>query len=319
MSYAIIRNENYKIKNLSGIYRHNERKNTNYSNEEIEKEKSKYNYSIKKPLTTYEKTFNEIKKKYNLKGQIKKVSNIMCEFIITSDKEFFENIGEEETKRYFKTAYDFVSKYKNLGEKYIVSAKVHMDETTPHMHLLFIPVVHTKDKQGNKIDKIACSEYWKGKDSYRKLQDEFYSYITKAGFKLERGETKENKHIPIETLKNITEYENIKYEIQNNEIKAIETQNTALIVAQNKQLIQYTNKLKSYFVKSVKAIEKCSQLEEQNRELKEENSELRNKNKRLIKYINNIFEVIKNIFKIPREEIIKEIKVKMEDKYLKCK
>ena len=35
MSYAIIRNTNYKTKNLNGIYRHIERKNTNYSNKDI--------------------------------------------------------------------------------------------------------------------------------------------------------------------------------------------------------------------------------------------------------------------------------------------
>ena len=34
MSYAIIINTNYKMKNLPGIYRHNERKNTNYSNKD---------------------------------------------------------------------------------------------------------------------------------------------------------------------------------------------------------------------------------------------------------------------------------------------
>ena len=41
------------------------------------------------------------------------------------DKEFFEKIGKEETKRYFETAYQFVCEYKNLGEQYILSAKVH--------------------------------------------------------------------------------------------------------------------------------------------------------------------------------------------------
>lgn len=136
----------------------------------------------------------------------------MCELIITSDKEFFERIGEEETKRYFKTAYEFVANYQKLGEKYILSAKVHMDETTPHLHLVFIPVVHIKDKNGNEIDKIACSEYWKVKDSYRRLQDNFYQYMIEHDFVLERGKAQENKHISIETLKSITNYENIKYE-----------------------------------------------------------------------------------------------------------
>ena len=45
------------------------------------------------------KKFERIKKDYDLKGQIKTVSNIVCEYMITSDNEFFKRIGEEETKR----------------------------------------------------------------------------------------------------------------------------------------------------------------------------------------------------------------------------
>ena len=98
--------------------------------------------------------------------------------MITSDNDFFKRIGEEETIRYFETAYKFVCEYKDLGEKYILSAKVHYDEKSPHLHLLFLPVVHTTDKKGNNIDKLACSEFWKEKDSYRRLQDAFYQYMT---------------------------------------------------------------------------------------------------------------------------------------------
>lgn len=59
-------------------------------NEELsDKEKSYLNYSIKSPQYSYEKEFDRIKEKYNLKGQIKKVSNIACEYIITSDHDFF--------------------------------------------------------------------------------------------------------------------------------------------------------------------------------------------------------------------------------------
>ena len=39
-----------------------------------------------------------MKQQYDLKGQIKKNSNVACEYIITSDKEFFETIGEDETR-----------------------------------------------------------------------------------------------------------------------------------------------------------------------------------------------------------------------------
>ena len=218
MSYAIIRNTKYKRENLKGIFRHNERRNKNYSNDNIDKEKSYLNYSIKSPQYSYEKEFDRIRKKYNLKGQIKKVSNIACEYIITSDHEFFERIGEEETKRFFETAYKFVVEYKNLGEQYIVSAKVHRDEQTPHMHLIFLPVIHTTDKKGNSIDKLACSEFWKAKDSYRQLQDAFYKYMIENGFDLQRGVLKEEtnrQHYSVEEYKKITNFKNTKEVLKN--------------------------------------------------------------------------------------------------------
>lgn len=222
MSYAIIRNTKYKRENLKGIFRHNERRNKNYSNENIDKEKSYLNYSLKSPQYSYEKEFDRIKEKYNLKGQIKTVSNIACEYIITSDHDYFERIGEEETKRYFETAYKFVAEYKELGEQYIMSAKVHMDEQTPHMHLVFLPVVHTQDKKGNSIDKLACSEFWKAKDSYRQLQDAFYNYMVQNGFELQRGIPREEtgrEHYSVEEYKKITNFKQTKEILNNMKLK----------------------------------------------------------------------------------------------------
>ena len=138
--------------------------------------------------------------------------------MITSDSDFFKRIGEEETKRYFTTAYKFVSEYKDLGEKYILSAKVHYDEKSPHMHLIFLPVVHTIDKKGNPIDKLACSEFWKAKDSYRQLQNAFFEYMVENGFDLQRGlpkEETERMHYTLKEYKNITNFENTKEQLQN--------------------------------------------------------------------------------------------------------
>ena len=218
MSYAIIRNAKYKRENLMAVYRHNERKNKNYSNKDIDKTKTYLNYSLKDPEFNYVKEFDKIIKKYDLKGQIKTVSNIVCEYMITSDSDFFKRIGEEETKRYFETAYKFVSEYKDLGEKYILSAKVHYDEKSPHMHLIFLPVVHTIDKKGNPIDKLACSEFWKAKDSYRQLQNAFFEYMVENGFDLQRGlpkEETERMHYTLKEYKNITNFEKTKEQLQN--------------------------------------------------------------------------------------------------------
>ncbi len=300
MSYAIIRNANYKKDNLAGLYKHNERKNTNYSNKDINKNNSIKNYSIKSCNTTYLNALKKLIQENNLHGRIIKTTNVVCEFIITSDREFFEEIGEEETKRYFKTAYNFVSQYKDLGEKYIISAKVHMDESTPHLHLVFVPVIHKTDKKSEKkFEKIACSEYWKGKDSYRQLQDSFYEYIKNAGFDLERGKERKIEHLSTEKLKQVTDYDNIKYELENEKIKPFDTKNTALIIAQNQQLIKYVNKLKLQLSKSYKAIDNFEKLRNKNINLKIENENLKRENNRLKKYISKTCEVVKYLFEFP--------------------
>ena len=243
MSYAIIRNANYKRDNLAGLYKHNERKNTNTILIKILiKNNSINNYSIKQCNTTYSKAIKQLINENDLKCRITSYTNLVCEFIITSDKQFFETIGEEETKRYFQTAYKFVANYKNLGEQFIVSAKVHMDESTPHMHIVFVPVVRKLDKKSGKtVNKIACSEYWKGKDSYKKLQDNFYQYIVDNGFNLERGKSSNVEHLSTEKLKQITNYDNIKYEMEQEQILPINSKNNDLII-QPKQRISYIYK-----------------------------------------------------------------------------
>ena len=299
MSYAIIRNANYKKENLAGLYKHNERKNTNYSNKEINKNNSIKNYSIKQCTTTYLKAIYELIEKNNLKCRITSYTNLACEFIITSDKEFFERIGEEETKRYFQVAYNFVAGYKNLGEQYILSAKVHLDESTPHLHIVFMPIIHTRDKSGNKIDKLACSEYWKGKDSYKQLQDNFYKYITNNVFDLERGKEREIEHLTTEKLKQITNYDNIKYEMEQEQVQPLNTKNIDLILTQNQELIKYVNKLKLHLSKSYSTIGTIEKLKNENTNLQYENEQLKKENSKLKNYINKTFEVVKSLFDFP--------------------
>ena len=213
MSYAIIRNEKLTRVQAMGAYKHNERKTRNHSNKNIDSTKTELNYYLKKNELSYIKEFDKIKEKYDLKGQIRSNSNIMCEMVFTSDQKFFDKIGYEESKRYFEESYKFICEYKNLGEQNIISAVVHMDEDTPHMHLLFIPVIHTIDKQGNKIDKVCCRDFWKGKNSYRDLQNAYFKHISGKGFKLERGELVEvtnREHYSVQEYKRITNFENTK-------------------------------------------------------------------------------------------------------------
>ncbi len=308
MSYAIIRNENYKMGQLPYIYRHNERKNTNYSNKDINKSNSIKNYSLKTINTSYQKAFNLIKEKYKLKGQIKKVSNVMCELIITSDKDFFERIGEQETKRYFKLAYDFVVNYNNLGEEFIVSAKVHNDETTPHLHIVFIPVVHTTNKKGKEINKIACSEFWKGKESYRILQDRFYKYVTDNGFDLERGNTKDNEHIPIEKLKKITNFEVQEIFKDTNCLEQEKiTDNIEVMRNDYKRVINKFNTLAKRYTRIKNIVEetmyKTEQIQKENYTLKQENKELEKEVLTLRDYIDKTFEYVSLLFDFSKDRL----------------
>ena len=68
-------------------------------------------------------------------------------------------------------------------------------------------------EKGNSIDKLACSEFWKAKDSYRQLQDAFYRYMVENGFDLQRGLPKEEtnrQHYSVEEYKKITNFKQTK-------------------------------------------------------------------------------------------------------------
>ncbi len=255
MSYAIIRNDKLTRVDAQGSYIHNDRRSKGHSNKDIDPTRTHLNFWCKKNELTYIKEFDKMKKEYDLKGTIRSNSNIMCEMMITSDNAFFNKIGLEETKRYFKESYKFVCNYKNLGEKYIVSAAVHLDETTPHMHLVYLPVIHTKDKEGNDIDKICCRDFWKGRDSYRELQNAFHKYITSKGFDLERGLPVEEtgaKHEKMEDLKKLTNFENTKKVLDNIKLELPQTPNIndIKLIKLNKEKEfdiewKYKNKIKS--------------------------------------------------------------------------
>ena len=213
MSYAIVRNEKLTRAEINGKGTHNDRKAKNHTNKDIDPTRTHLNYYIKKNELTYTKEFDKYMKENNLQGHLRSNSIIMCQMLFTSDQAFFDRIGEEETKRYFDECYKFICNYKNLGEKNIISAVVHLDEGAPHMHLMFVPVVHLKDKDGKEIDKICARDFWKGRDSYRKLQDAYFNHVKSKGFDLERGmfvEDTNRKHYTIEEYKKITNYENTK-------------------------------------------------------------------------------------------------------------
>ena len=206
ISYAIIRNENHKMGAVPLLERHNERRNKKYSNKDIDPSHTCANYHLKQPKAgSYEQEFYRIKDEYGLKGNLrltgKKQSTILCEFVITSDKVFFDRLGAERTKQFFFDAYRFGT-HKVGGEQFVVSAVVHMDEKTPHMHVAFIPTVMGKDRRGSPCRRVNASEFWKGRDSYSRLQDEYHAWITSCGYELERGvKGSTAEHLSVEEYK----------------------------------------------------------------------------------------------------------------------
>ena len=260
------------------------------------------------------KKFDQIRQENNLKGWIKKNSNVVCEYIITSDSEYFNSIGEEETQRFFKTAFSFVKSYKNLGEKYILSANVHLDEATPHLHLVFIPVVHSFDKKSGKVtDKICCSDFWKGRDSYKILQDNFHKYMVRAGFNVERGLEVGRKNIPIKKYKELTNYEMQKYRMQNiNLEKEKEIIDTEELKKEYKRVIRKFNKLAKQYtrVKTITdtIIQKQETLQNENKEIIQENRKLENENNYLKNFIDKTFEYVSILFDFPKERLKRLVK-----------
>lgn len=314
MSYAIIRNEKYTRSSLMGIYRHNERKNTSYTNKNINHQNTYKNYAIKKCDTNYLKKFDQIRQENNLKGWIKKNSNVVCEYIITSDSEYFNSIGEEETQRFFETAYNFVKSYKNLGEEYILSANVHLDEATPHMHLTFMPVVHSFDTKSRKqVDKLCCSEFWKGKDSYKILQDNFHKYMVRSGFDLERGRETERKNLPVQKFKEITDYEmqemfkesqSVEQELQTNNIEELRIDYKRVIKKFN-TLVKHYKRVKTITDKLIVSQE---ELQKENQELKEENQYLENENNRLTDFLEKTYEYVSILFNFQKDRLKRLVK-----------
>lgn len=245
MSYAIFRTQKIKKTVLDKCQRHNQRENENYSNSEIDKNKKHLNYELHNENNiVYQKEIDlKIKDRYKGKKSIRKDAVLNIECLITSDKEFFESIGSEETKRYFEEAYNFIKD--KFGEENVIYATVHMDETTPHMHAGFVPI--TKD------GRLSAKDYLDGKERLRNLQDDFYKYISNKGFELERGISSDETHaknIKIKDLKKkaLKELEDIKKDIEKLDIernkRLEESKRINDIVSKNNMSIWDINQIK---------------------------------------------------------------------------
>jgi len=74
--------------------------------------------------------------------------NVMVDWVITIPQTL-NNQGLNDEDKFFQEAYKFLND--RYGKENVISAFVHLDETTPHMHYAFVPVVEDKKKGGYKL------------------------------------------------------------------------------------------------------------------------------------------------------------------------
>ena len=186
--HAILRFAKYKGPTVSRIEAHNERtKETYASNPDINTELSKHNFHPVVPNGKYRDISNRIIREAGCR--IRKDSVTAVEALITASPEFFEKKSRKEIHEFFSYAVDFM-KSKQNPDTYI-SAVVHVDEKTPHMHLCFVPI--TTDGRLSAKDIIG------NKKRLTQWQDEFWSYMVKKYPDFERGESASltgRTHIP---------------------------------------------------------------------------------------------------------------------------
>ena len=240
MSYAIFRCEGVKsLSDLTNRGKHNKREKESYkTNPDIRIEDSSKNIELIKSDKRYIDRFYEITKDYrlefnermkNARSDRKKSfyqmvndskSVVADEILFTSDKIFFDSLSEEELMKWANTVLDFV--YEDLGYKkeQIIHATLHMDEKTPHIHLVVVPLVKKFDKRVNKERySISKKAYIKNSIHLSELQDKYCNRLNKNGFKLERGQKNTGvKNLNPRQLKQVTrifnkDLDNAKWEL----------------------------------------------------------------------------------------------------------
>ena len=194
--YAIMRFAKYKGPEISNIEAHNERTKEMYaSNPDIDLSRSKHNFHLIEPAGKYRA---EAESQIQAVGCRTRTDSVrVVEAMFTATPEFFKGKKLPEIRQYFEEALRFFEQYQS--RETIISAVVHMDEKTPHMHLSFVPLtadgrLSAKDIVGNK-KKLT---WW---------QDQFWEHMVQKYPDLERGESASQTgrdHIPPRIFKEMT-------------------------------------------------------------------------------------------------------------------
>ena len=133
----------YNKSAVGRMFAHYGRENRTYSNECIDPERTHLNYNLvshgMSQIDFLHQRLSEVK------VQNRKDVNVMCDWIVTAPKD----LPAEDLQHFFVFSFQFLAQ--RYGKENVISANVHMDETTPHMHFAFVPVTKDKKKGGYKV------------------------------------------------------------------------------------------------------------------------------------------------------------------------
>ncbi|MCD7804470.1 MAG: plasmid recombination protein [Oscillospiraceae bacterium] len=195
--YAILRFAKYKGPEISNIEAHNERTKEKYaSNPDVDTSKSHLNFHLVEPQGKYRTVAEQQIKEAGCRTRTDSVR--LVEALVTATPEFFKGKKKDEIKAYFQEALDFIKQ--NQRPETIISATVHMDEKTPHMHLCFVPL--TEDS------RLSAKEIVGNKKKLTEWQDKFWGHMVRKYPDLERGESASltgRDHIPPRVFKQMTQ------------------------------------------------------------------------------------------------------------------
>ncbi len=177
MSYIVLHMDKFKKEAVRGIQSHNNRERESRSNPDIDYGRSAGNYDLHEPAAeNYAEAIQNRIDDLLLVKAVRKDAVHLCGLIVSSDSAFFEKLSLEDTKRFFEESKAFLTEF--VGAENVVSAMVHLDEKTPHMHFLHVPVT----PEGRLSAKTIYT-----RESLKKLQTELPRHLQSLGFDVQRG------------------------------------------------------------------------------------------------------------------------------------
>lgn len=140
MSVGIVRVQKMTSGSVKGIEIHDRReKDISHTNKDIDWERTKQNYDLNPAQNrNFYQAVKERIGKLDLPKAVRKDAVVMAQVLVTSEHEFFKGLSREQQEPFFKDSYNFLAD--RYGKENVISATVHLDEKTPHMHFNFVPV-----------------------------------------------------------------------------------------------------------------------------------------------------------------------------------